>query len=209
MTTGMSREVYFEAGLDVLSDLGYGGLKLAEVCNRLGVTSGAFYHYFSNWSAYTHELVEHWRQASTAGLAQTSRQEADPRRRIDQLIHDGLNLPHGAEAAIRTWSTLDPVVLAVQEEVDRQRHAIMRESAHQILHDERQARVFADWALFLLVGYEQCTLPKDKVALEWIAGQLLDCLDAGRFSTLTAGGAAGHSAECARTAPTGNPRAPR
>ena len=32
----VSRESYFETGLDVLSDLGYGGLKLAEVCNRLG-----------------------------------------------------------------------------------------------------------------------------------------------------------------------------
>ena len=54
----VSREAYFETGLDVLSDLGYGGLKLAEVCNRLGVTSGSFYHYFSSWPAYTRELVE-------------------------------------------------------------------------------------------------------------------------------------------------------
>ena len=49
----VSRESYFETGLDVLSDLGYGGLKLAEVCNRLGVTTGSFYHYFSGWPAYT------------------------------------------------------------------------------------------------------------------------------------------------------------
>src|SRR4030081_1434875 len=48
MTTTLSREAYFATGLAVLSDLGYGGLKLAEVCNRLGVTSGSFYHYFSN-----------------------------------------------------------------------------------------------------------------------------------------------------------------
>lgn len=41
----VTREAYFETGLDVLSDLGYGGLKLAEVCNRLGVTTGSFYHF--------------------------------------------------------------------------------------------------------------------------------------------------------------------
>jgi hypothetical protein len=34
MASVVSRESYFEAGLDVLSDLGYGGLKLAEVCSR-------------------------------------------------------------------------------------------------------------------------------------------------------------------------------
>ena len=47
MASVVSREAYFETGLEVLSDLGYGGLKLAEVCNRLGVTTGSFYHYFS------------------------------------------------------------------------------------------------------------------------------------------------------------------
>ena len=53
MASVVSREAYFETGLDVLSDLGYGGLKLAEVCNRLGVTTGSFYHYFSGWPDYT------------------------------------------------------------------------------------------------------------------------------------------------------------
>ena len=41
-----TRDAYYDTGLDVLSDLGYGGLKLAEVCRRLGVTTGSFYHYF-------------------------------------------------------------------------------------------------------------------------------------------------------------------
>lgn len=182
--TGLSREAYFEAGFEVLSDLGYGGLKLAEVCGRLGVTSGSFYHYFSNWSAYTHELVDHWKQASTTELVDCCRRIADPRRRINQLIHNGLNLPHGTEAAIRTWSNLDPDVHAAQEGVDRARHDIMRSSALEILGEHRQARVFADWAVYLLLGYEQCTLPKDKVTLQWIAGQLLDAVDSGRFATV-------------------------
>jgi AcrR family transcriptional regulator len=186
MTSTLSPEAYFATGLDVLSELGYGGLKLAEVCSRLGVTSGSFYHYFSNWSAYTYQLVDHWKQASTTMLVESSRHERDPRKRIDQLIHNGLNLPHGAEAAIRTWSSLDPVVYAVQAEVDRQRHDIVRESALEILHDERQAEVFADWGIYVLVGYEQSTLPKDKRGLEWIASQLLEALDAGRFSTVPA-----------------------
>ena len=59
MASVVSREAYFEAGLEVLADLGYGGLKLAEVCNRLGVTTGSFYHYFAGWPVYTKELVAH------------------------------------------------------------------------------------------------------------------------------------------------------
>ena len=183
MASGVSREAYFETGLDVLSDLGYGGLKLAEVCNRLGVTTGSFYHFFSSWPSYTRELVKHWQRASTIGLVEWVRTEPDPRRRIDTLINIGLNLPHSAEAAIRAWSSADPEVYAVQVEVDKERHDILRESALEILRNDRQAELFADWGVYLLVGYEQSTLPQDKAALEWIVGQLLDALDAGRFTT--------------------------
>lgn len=186
MANGISREAYFQAGLDVLSDLGYGGLKLAEVCNRLGVTTGSFYHYFSNWPSYTRALVEHWKGASTTRLVERIRGETDPRRRIGSIIDIGLNLPHSAEAAIRAWSSADPEVHAVQVEVDKRRHDITRESAMEILHDERQAELFADWAVYLLVGYEQATLPPDKAALEWIVAQLLETLDAGRFASASA-----------------------
>jgi AcrR family transcriptional regulator len=186
MANDISREAYFQAGLDVLADLGYGGLKLAEVCNRLGVTTGSFYHYFSSWPSYTRALVEHWKDASTTRLVDRIRGETDPRRRIGTIIEIGLNLPHSAEAAIRAWSSADPEVHALQVEVDKQRHDITRESALQILRDERQAELFANWAVYLLVGYEQATLQPDKPALEWIVAQLLDALDTGRFATVSA-----------------------
>lgn len=184
MVSGVSRTAYFDTGLEVLSDLGYGGLKLAEVCNRLGVSTGSFYHYFENWPAYTRDLVEHWRQINTVRLVEWIRTEPDPRRRIDRIINIGLNLPHSAEAAIRSWSSADPSVYAVQAAVDKERHQILCECAVQILHDDHQAQLFAHWAVYLLVGYEQVTLPADRAALEWIVGQLLDALDAGRFSSV-------------------------
>ena len=117
----------------MLSDLGYGGLKLAEVCRRLGVTTGSFYHYFENWSAYTHALIAHWVAESTQERVNQLRADPDPRRRIDAIIEVGLKLPHGAEAAIRVWSAIDPQVHAVQEEVDRQRFEILCDSAMEFL----------------------------------------------------------------------------
>jgi AcrR family transcriptional regulator len=183
MATVVTREAYFETGLDVLSDVGYGSLKLAEVCNRLGVTTGSFYHYFSSWPAYTRELVAHWQQARTVHLVELVRAEPDPRRRIDSLIEIGLELPHSAEAAIRAWSSADPDVRAIQVEVDQQRFDILYESAFEILHSKRQSALLAEWAVYLLVGYEQCTLPRDRDALAWIVAQMLDALDSGRFAS--------------------------
>ncbi len=57
MGNGASRSAYFEKGLEILSEVGYGGLKLAEVCLRVGVSTGSFYHFFDNWPKYTRELI--------------------------------------------------------------------------------------------------------------------------------------------------------
>lgn len=182
MASVVSRESYFDTGMDVLSDLGYGGLKLAEVCNRLGVTTGSFYHYFPNWSAYTRELIEHWREARTLRVVEAVRADPDPNRRVETLIQEALALPHGAEAAIRVWSSLDPDVHTVQSLVDQLRYDILFEAAREIIGDERNARFFAAWGVYVIVGYEQSTLPRDTEALGWIAIQLRDALSTGRFA---------------------------
>jgi len=184
MASVVSKEVYFETGLEILADKGYGGLKLAEVCSRLGVTTGSFYHYFANWSAYTTELVSHWLRGLTLRRVARLRSQPDPRKRIDEVIAVGMSLPHGAEAAIRSWSSVDPMVRVAQEDVDRQRFQVLRDAALEILGSARQAELFANWALYLLVGYEQSTLPPDTAGLAWITNQLLDTLDSGRFATV-------------------------
>jgi AcrR family transcriptional regulator len=184
----VSREAYFETGLNVLSDLGYGGLKLAEVCNRLGVTTGSFYHYFSGWPAYTHELVQNWMTERTVLVIEFAKSERDPRRRIDSLIQIGLELPHGAEAAIRVWSSIDPEVYELQLQVDQLRYDVMYSSAMEVLGHQQQAQMFARWAIYLLVGHEQATLPRDTAALAWIAKQLTDALDSGRFASVPTDG---------------------
>jgi len=181
-----SRESYFEAGVDVLAELGYSGLKLAEVCRRLGVTTGSFYHYFPNWGTYTDALLEHWADARSMKVDETQLGESDPRRRIDTLVQRALALPHGAEAAIRVWSALDPKVHAVQCAVDQQRLDAMSEAAFEILADQHQASVFASWCLYVLIGYEQSTVEHNAADLLWIAEQLLEALDSGRFTTVPA-----------------------
>lgn len=184
MATVATREAYFETGLEVLADLGYGGLKLAEVCNRLGVTTGSFYHYFAGWPAFTKDLVAYWVQDRTVRVIGAILEESDPRRRIEAIIDVGLALPHGAEAAIRSWSSVDPHVMAVQTEVDRQRFTILYESALEIVRDPRQAEVYASWAVYVFIGYEQATLPRDPGMFGWIARHMLDALDSGNFASV-------------------------
>ena len=179
-----AKESFFETGLEILAELGFGGLKLAEVCGRLGVTTGSFYHYFPSWHVYTREMVRYWRQDRTLAMAEVLRRESDPRERMKAIIEAALALPHGAEAAIRAWSSTDPDVYAVQIEVDRDRFTLCYDYANEIVNDARQAEVFANWAIYLLVGYEQSTLQRDPLVYEWISNQMLDHLESGRFITV-------------------------
>lgn len=181
-----ARESYFEAGLEILADLGFGGLKLAEVCSRLGVTSGSFYHYFTCWSAFTQELIVYWRQDRTVRIIDVIRSQSDPRKRIEEIITVALTLPHNAEAAIRAWSSVNAEVLTVQQEVDQQRFDILYDSALGMVGDARQAQCYAAWAVYVFVGLEQATLPRDMQMFEWISNRMLDDLEAGRFADVPA-----------------------
>jgi AcrR family transcriptional regulator len=171
--------------MEILADLGYGGLKLAEVCGRLGVTTGSFYHYFSNWGEYTHELVEQWLTGLTQDRVTALVGETDPHRRIDLMIDIGLALPYDAYAAVRSWASVDPRVRAVVVALDQIRHDMVYASALEILGDERQADVFAKWAVYMLVGYEQCTLPRDRTAFTWLTKQQFRrALEPGQMDTV-------------------------
>lgn len=77
-----------------------------------------------------------------------------------------------------------PGVFAVQSTVDGRRFDVLREAAQEILHHEHQAQVFASWGMYLLIGYEQSTLPRDTVGLRWVADQMLAALDSGRFASV-------------------------
>jgi hypothetical protein len=112
--------------------------------------------------------------------------EPDPRRRIEAYIRVALALPHRAEAAIRVWSAIDAGVHAVQTTVDQRRYDVLFDSAFEILDDKHQAQVFASWSMCLLIGYEQSNLPLDPGDLAWIADQMLDTLDSGRFGSVPA-----------------------
>lgn len=179
-----SPEAFFKTGVDVLADLGYGGLKLAEVCRRLQVTTGSFYHYFTNWSAYTRDLIDYWVAERDQRLRDTINSESDPRARLDVLLRSVPDLSHSAEAAIRVWSALDPGVRAVQIRIDQQRFDAVYQAALEILQHPRQARLFAECVLYMLVGYEQATLPRDETSLIWIIDELLAALDRGGFAAI-------------------------
>ncbi len=187
-----SRESYLEAGLEILNDEGVGGLKLAAVCDRLGLTSGSFYHHFPNWTKYKRDLLTYWRNDRTLRIIETIREEPGPRQLLEAGFQAAMNtLPHGAEAAIRAWSSVDPDVLRIQAEVDHQRFATAYNAGLELCGDPRQAEAFASACIYVLIGYEQATLAREPEILVWILKKFLGSLESGGFEDVPPKSAAG------------------
>ncbi|KAA1416951.1 TetR/AcrR family transcriptional regulator [Nocardioides humilatus] len=162
-----NRDDFFEAAMQILATEGYVGLKQGRLCDLLGVTTGSFYRHFPNWLAFKTDLLEAWRQSRTLELVAMADRLPDPLVRLHELRKATLDLPHRAEAAIRTWTANDEDVAAVQQDVDEQRLAVTTAAMHELFTDPETARNYAHMGLFLLVGFEQLEHPHDVAQLDW------------------------------------------
>lgn len=157
---------FFDAALDILATEGYGGLKLAAVCQRLKVTTGAFYHAFASWSEFTSELLANWRRERTTLIAELSRAAGDPAGQLAALLSATLDLRHGSEAAIRVWAAVDPEVAEVQKLVDAERYEVVLEAMSRLVGKKDGPR-WANWGLNVLIGFEMSTNGQTPADLEF------------------------------------------
>lgn len=169
-----STEDYFAAAYAILADDGYSGLKLANLCDRLNVTTGAFYHNFRSWKEFSRQFLRHWHVERTTRLIELAAREDDPAARLKLLLDTATALPHRAEAAIRVWSTLDPEVATVQHSVDVERLQISIETFKAMSFDDDAARRRAAMGLYLIIGHELAGDVGGADALAWSLERLID-----------------------------------
>jgi AcrR family transcriptional regulator len=160
------RENWFAGAYDILATEGYGSLKLAALCKRLGVTTGSFYHSFDNWQDFTDALLAAWLHERTEETVRIVRQYDDPVERLRMLAQAAYELLHRTEGAIRVWSGVDERVAAVQRKVDDGRYQVVHEAMTAIVGPAR-AEAFTIWGLSNLVGYEMIAGDYSRDHLLW------------------------------------------
>jgi AcrR family transcriptional regulator len=180
VVTQKTHRQYFEAGLEVLSELGYRGFKLAALCQHMGLTTGSFYNRFENWPSYAHQLVHYWAEQYPDKWALAMRAEPDPHRRLALMAQHIKTTTHETESEIRTWGAIDPEVREVLSGVGRQRFDVVFETIFAILGDVRKAQLFANWSTYVRVGYQQATIPPDPDALSWVVDRFVEAVYAER-----------------------------
>ena len=166
------RENWFNAAYEILATDGYGALKLAPLCKKLGVTTGSFYHSFDNWQDFTDALLDSWLHERTETTVEIARHAEDPVQRLLMLAQATFELLHRTEAAIRVWAGVDERVAIIQRKADEGRYQVVIEAMTQIVGPE-QAEQFTVWGLSTLIGYEMISAEHGREHLLWSLQQIL------------------------------------
>jgi AcrR family transcriptional regulator len=109
---------WIEAGQDILREQGIAGVKLAALTARLGVSTGSFYHHFSDFEDYLGAVARHFSADRVRRvLEQTMVGNPDPITRIQRLAKLSLQeRTFELDHAMRIWATMDPRAAATVSE---------------------------------------------------------------------------------------------
>ncbi|WP_298922497.1 TetR/AcrR family transcriptional regulator [uncultured Roseobacter sp.] len=97
MAVRFSKDDWLKAGLAQLANLGPDGVKLANLCNAQGRTTGAFYFHFKDHAAFISDLIAYWEKTHTDDVMAASGAQAD---QLNMLVMD---LDHRVEIAMRLF----------------------------------------------------------------------------------------------------------
>ncbi|WP_235532917.1 TetR/AcrR family transcriptional regulator [Sphingomonas sp. Leaf412] len=111
---------WLEAGQSLLRRGGLRALKLRPLAEELRVSTGSFYHHFSDFDAYQGQLARYFAEDQVGDLiAALERAEADPIARI-RLLGQTVRRRGASRIAIamRAWAESDPRARAAVERHD-------------------------------------------------------------------------------------------
>lgn len=156
---------YFGAGYDLLAEGGVQLVTIANICSRLGVTKGSFYHHFRNVEDFHERLLDDWYTEHVARRKAIVDAETDPMRRLKALQRFSVDRRHDTEAAIRAWARSSPRAAEVQRRIDNNRRTYVAETYRSLGVDSERAEVFAEIAVLVLAGSQNLCGPVDRPLL--------------------------------------------
>ncbi|MGW1739058.1 TetR/AcrR family transcriptional regulator [Nocardia sp. NPDC001965] len=145
---------WLQAGYTVLAEEGFRALKLDEVCRRLGVTKGSFYHHFPDISAFKDALVTSW-----GGWRDREHRRMDalgaepPRERLIAMMALLASPGHWTlERAMREWARSDSRAAASTRASDRRARRAVRQAFLDRGFDPDTATRRAEWLFAMGIG---------------------------------------------------------
>jgi AcrR family transcriptional regulator len=175
-----SKDDYYRTALELLAEGGVGALTMANLCARLGVTTGSFYAHFGGIREFHTAFLEQWADGRVYALEEQVEATTDALDRIGLLRRIAVGLNHEAESAIRGWARTNPMVADYQGLVDAAREAVLTQAFLDIGINKREARVLARIGLTILVGTQQIEDKVDRKRLDTLYAEYQRWLESRR-----------------------------
>lgn len=73
-----TKEKILEAGMELFSQKGYDATSIQEICEKAGVSKGAFFHYFPSKELFFLEILDNWLKNLLKSIEQFTGEIEDP-----------------------------------------------------------------------------------------------------------------------------------
>ena len=179
----LSREVWLEKALDVVSRAGGAKLRIDNLVKDVGVTKGSFYWHFKNRDEFVYSLIDYWHERYTLTVSdyldEYEGSAKEKLRKLMEMVFVGQLTRH--DLAIRTWAIAEPKLQKLVKRTDDHRLNYLRKLFRGIGFDkdgaDLRARVFLGEAAWEAALFEKMTKPqREKKAMAFF-GLLVGDLD--------------------------------
>ncbi|APG47448.1 TetR/AcrR family transcriptional regulator [Phaeobacter porticola] len=117
----LTPEDWLDLALQELKAHGYNALRAQPLANKLSVTRGSFYHHFESLEVFHAAVIAHWAKMTSGQIALAAQDIDDATEALDDLLQKTLCSGEALERAIRSWSTVKPMVAEAVERIDQER----------------------------------------------------------------------------------------
>ena len=178
MADQLSAQDWIDFGLKTLAKSGFTALKAEPLAKAMGVSRGSFYWHFADISAFHAAILKHWREIAAeqiiAGVEASSAHENPLGVLLRRVFGERLAI----ENAVRIWASVDPVVRAAVQAIDRRRLGYIEGLMTKSGLSADTARARAQILYWAFLGFAQSDRPLPKAQQAAMLDEMLRIADA-------------------------------
>ena len=162
----VDKKQWFVVGLDILENDGFARISIDNLCTRLEITKGAFYHHFKNIDGYIEALMKYWLNQNTVQIIEDADKLATAKERMEFIGSVVINRSHKSEQVIRAWSFSNQIVKKYIQQVDDLRIDYSTKLRVQLGMSEEESKNTSVLEYAIFVGIQQLYPDINKKDLE-------------------------------------------